>query len=121
MKLLKVLDNTNTLVKNSFYKILDNIIESLDNHEVEEILNDNNRNIKNIDNENISKVFKLIKNDFKEKLNYDIENNLSQLDVLIDIIIRDGNCIMSREWFAQLYKKEINSISGHTIQNWRLS
>lgn len=110
MKLLKVLDSTNTLEKNSFYKILDNIIENVDNHEVEEILNDNNRTIKNIDNENISKVFSLIKNSFKEKLIYDVENSLSQLDVLIDIIIRDGNCIMSREWFAQLYKKEINSI-----------
>ena len=110
MKLLKVLDNTNTLEKNSFYKILDNIIENVDDKEVEEILNDNNRTIKNIDNENISKVFKLIKSNFKEKLTYDLENSLSQLDVLIDIIIRDGNCIMSREWFAELYKKEINSI-----------
>lgn len=110
MKLLKVLDNTNTLEKNSFYKILDNTIENVDNKEVEDILNDNNRTIKNIDNENISKVFKLIKDNFKEKLIYDVENSLSQLDVLIDIIIRDGNCIMSREWFAELYKKEINSI-----------
>jgi len=110
MKLLKVLNSTNTLEKNSFYKILDTIIENVDNNDVEEILNDNNRTIKNIDNENISKVFKLIKGDFKKKIIYDVENSLSQLDVLIDIVIRDGNCIMSREWFAQLYKKEINSI-----------
>ena len=34
----------------------------------------------------------------------------SQLDILIDILIRDGNCIMSRDWFNKLYEEEIKSL-----------
>lgn len=107
MKLIKVLDNTNTLEKNSFYKILESIIDNIQNEDVETILNDNNRLLKNIDNENISTVFEIIREDYKEKLLFSVENSLSQIDLLIDIIIRDGNCIMSREWLSQLYNKEI--------------
>jgi len=32
------------------------------------------------------------------------------LDILSDIIVRDGNCIMSRDWFKILVEKEIKSI-----------
>lgn len=110
MKLLKVLNLTNSLEKNSFYKILEGIIESVENEEVEEILNNNNRQIKSIDNENIANVFELVKNQYKKKLISEIENSVSNLDVLIDVIIKDGNCIMSREWFSKLYENQINQV-----------
>jgi len=32
------------------------------------------------------------------------------LDILSDIVVRDGNCIMSRDWFKILIEKEIKSI-----------
>ena len=31
----------------------------------------------------------------------------SQLDILLNIITRDGNCIMRLDWFAKLYEEEI--------------
>ena len=59
MKLEKILDNVNSLEKNSFLKIIDNIIS---NHpanykKIEKILSENNNNLKSIDNINITKVF----------------------------------------------------------------
>lgn len=110
MKLLKVLDSTNTLEKNSFYKILEQLVDQNTNVEVEEILNINNRELKNIDHENISRVFELVQSDYKKFVDLTLENSLSQLDILIDIIIKDGNCIMSREWFAHLYKESLDSL-----------
>lgn len=107
MKLLKVLDSTNTLEKNSFYKILEQLVEQNTNVEVEEILSNNNREFKNIDHENISRVFELVEDDYKKMVGATLENSLSQLDILIDIITKDGNCILSREWFSQLYKESL--------------
>jgi len=37
MKLLDVLDHTNTIEKSSFYKILNNLIEAGESEEIEEI------------------------------------------------------------------------------------
>src|SRR5690606_40370890 len=34
----------------------------------------------------------------------------SQLDILIDIIIRDGNCLMKQDWFSRLYDAEIKNL-----------
>lgn len=34
----------------------------------------------------------------------------SQLDIVIDIVSRDGKCIMKQEWFGKLYEKEILNI-----------
>ena len=44
-------------------------------------------------------------------LNHEFVNLNSQLEVAIDIIIRDGNCIMSREWFSYLYEQEIKTLN----------
>lgn len=107
MKLSKVLENTNILEKNSFFKILELIIEQNKTLEIEEIISNNNRELKNIDHENISKVFEILKSYFKTNIKSTIEASLSQTDILIDIIIRDGNCIMSRDWFYSLYEKAI--------------
>ncbi len=113
MKLLSVLDNTNTLEKNSFYKILDTLVEKNSSLEVSEIINTNNRELKNVDNENISKLFELTTKDYQELIESTLENSLSQLDILIDIIIRDGNCIMSREWFLSLYNSELKNLKNN--------
>src|SRR5690606_19653918 len=36
----------------------------------------------------------------------------SQLDILLDIIIRDGNCIMRQDWFSRLYEAEIKILNA---------
>ena len=118
MKLEKILDNLNSFEKNSFLKIIDNILT--DNPKnikaVDAILNDTSRDLKNIDNINISKVFSLLKDEFSEFVKGEFVKTTSQLDILIDIISRDGNSIMKIDWFARLYEKELSNINKKVKQ-----
>ncbi|MFO8067283.1 MAG: hypothetical protein R6U11_06850, partial [Bacteroidales bacterium] len=51
-----------------------------------------------------------------ETVKAEFQNTTSQLDILIDIIIKDGNCILKQDWFARLYEKELESIKKKTKQ-----
>ncbi|MCF6341715.1 MAG: hypothetical protein L3J31_02785 [Bacteroidales bacterium] len=117
MKLEKILDTVNSLEKNAFLKIIDSIIsnEPKNIKKIEKILSDNNKNLKSVDNINIAKVFELIKEEFSELVKAEFVNTTSQLDILIDIIIRDGNSLMKRDWFARLYENELKSIKKKTV------
>lgn len=118
MKLVKILDQLNSFEKNSFLKIIDNIIaEQPQNHkEVENILSGTDKDLKNVDNINISRVFSLIKREFHEYVFNEFTQTSSQLDILVDILIRDGNCIMSREWFDKLYERELKQLKKKLIE-----
>lgn len=112
MKLTKILDNLNSFEKNSFLKIIDGIIT--DNPKnikaIESVLSDSTRDLKTIDNINVVKVFKLVEDEFINYLATNFLNTASQFDVLTDIIIRDGNCIMKQDWFARLYENELTNL-----------
>jgi len=116
MKLEKILDSINSLEKNSFLKIVDNIIASSPKKikEIDKILSGNNNELKSCDNTNISKVFNLITDEFTKSIKSEFVNTTSQLDILIDIISRDGNAILKREWLGYLYEKELSSIKKKT-------
>ncbi|MDA3861644.1 MAG: hypothetical protein PF445_10490 [Melioribacteraceae bacterium] len=118
MKLEQILDNVNSLEKNSFLKIIDNTITkgTKNPKEIEKILSDNNKNLKNIDNINIAKVFELVSDEFSEFIKSEFLNTTSQLDIIIDIIIRDGNSLMKLDWFAMLYDTEVKNIKKKTAE-----
>ena len=118
MKLEKILDNVNSLEKNSFLKIIDNIISKhpANYKEIEKILSENNNNLKGIDNINIAKVFSLLTDEFTEIIKQEFVDTSSQLDILIDIIIRDGHNLIKEDWFVNLYEKEIKSIKNKTSE-----
>jgi len=116
MKLEKILDKLNSLEKNAFLKIIDNIISNNPENklEIEKILTENNKNLKEVDNIIIAKVLNLVGKEFSEVIKHEFEDTLSQLDILIDIIIRDGNNLIKEDWFAKLYDKAIRSIKTKT-------
>jgi hypothetical protein len=116
MKLEKILNQTKPTEKSSFLNIVDNITSSNPKNikEIERILSADNKDLRNTDNTNISKVFDLISDEFTEVIKSEFVNTTSQLDIFIDIISRDGNAILKREWFAQLYEKELASIKKKT-------
>ncbi|MCU4173790.1 hypothetical protein [Carboxylicivirga sp. N1Y90] len=118
MKLEKVLDNVNSLEKNAFLKIIDNIKSNnpKNSKEIDKILSDSSNDLKSVDSINIANVFSLIKDEFAETVKAEFVNTTSQLDILIDIIIKDGNGIMKQDWLARLYEKELNSIKKKTKQ-----
>lgn len=116
MKLEKILENVNSLEKNSFLKIIDYIKSSnpKNSKEIDKILSDVSYDLKNADSINIAKVFNLIENEFAETVIEEFVNTTSQLDILIDILIKDGNNILKQDWLAVLYEKELKKIKTKT-------
>lgn len=112
MKLEKILDKANSLEKNSFIKIVDNIITNnpKNSNEIEKLLNDTDKGLKKVDNVVISKIFNLVEDEFSQLIQAEFVNTSSQLDILSDIIIRDGNSIMKSDWFTRLYENELKNI-----------
>lgn len=112
MKLEKILDKLGSLEKNSFIKIIDYIISKTpkNSKEIEKILSSTDKGLKSVDNLNISNIFNLISEEFTDYLMCEFQEANSQLDILIDIIIRDGNCIIKQDWFSRLYENEIKNL-----------
>ena len=112
MKLERILDKLGSLEKNSFIKIIDNIISKSPKQakRIEAILSSSDRGLKSADNQNIADIFELITEEFVEHVKSEFQEANSQLDILIDIIIRDGNCIMKQDWFSRLYEDEVKSL-----------
>jgi len=112
MKLENILDRLGSIEKNSFIKIIDNIItkNSKNRKEIDLILSSSDKGLKSVDNQNISKIFALTADEFQEHIKCEFQEITSQLDILIDIIIRDGNCIMKQDWFSRLYDTGIKNL-----------
>lgn len=112
MKLAKILDTLNSFEKNSFLKIVDNLIEGGvgKSKEIQALLSDGSRDLKSVDHINVARVFTHLEHEFIEHIQAELGSTTSQLDVLVDIISRDGNCIMKYDWFARLYENELKTI-----------
>ncbi len=114
MKLTKILDKLGSLEKNSFIKVIDNIISNKpkNSKEIDKILSDADKGLKSVDSQNISKIFSLTQSEFLSYLKSEFQDTSSQLDILVDIIIRDGNCIMNQDWFSRLYDNELKHLNS---------
>jgi len=112
MKLSKILGLLNSFEKNSFLKTVDGLIEqgTSKRKEIDQLLSDKSKDLKSADNLNVSQVFNLLDEDFIQHIKKELTSTTSQLDVLVDIISRDGNCIMRYDWFSRLYDNELKSI-----------
>lgn len=113
MKLELILDKLNSFEKNSFLKIINDIVADNPKNikEVDKILSsDTGRDLKSMDNINVARVFNLVQEEFAEYVRAEFVNTTSQLDILTDIITRDGNCIMKQDWFSRLYETELKNI-----------
>ncbi|PPK95494.1 hypothetical protein LY01_01082 [Nonlabens xylanidelens] len=114
MKLEKILDKLGSIEKNSFIKIIDNIISKSPKNakQIDRILSSSDKGLKSVDNQNISKIFALTEMEFQDHIKSEFQEITSQLDILIDIIIRDGNCIMKQDWLSRLYDTEVKHLKS---------
>jgi hypothetical protein len=112
MKLEKILGQLNSFEKNQFLKVITGIIETppKKTEEIDKILINSDKDLKKVDNLNIVTVFNLIEDEYTDYIKSRFNEVDSQLDILIDILIRDGHCILSRDWFNKLYEEEIKSL-----------
>ena len=111
MKLIDVLNEMNSFEKNSFLKILDNIIanEPKEQKEIDRILSSSDRGLKDTDLKNIVKIFTLLQGEFLEYIENALGNMESQIDFVSNILVRDGNTIMKYDWLSKLYEQEVKS------------
>lgn len=115
MKLEKILDILNSFEKNAFIKIIDSIVANKPKNgkEIESLLSSSIRTgLKDADNVVIAKVFSLVEDEFSQLIRKEFVDTSSQLDILADIVSRDGNCIMKFIWFSGLYNAEIKQINN---------
>lgn len=112
MKISEILNQVNTFEKNHFLRVIDQIIASKPRNlkKIDKILNQIDGSIKNADNLSVETVFRLVLEEYIKCVNKEFENASTQLDIFIDILIRDGNSLMSREWMLKLYEKELKQI-----------
>lgn len=108
MKLERVLERLNSLEKGQFIKIINNLsAEEKNNPKLEAILSQADSNLKNADAIQLTQAFEALADRFVSYVMEDYSKISSQLDILLNIITRDGNSIMRLDWFAKLYEEEI--------------
>ncbi|MCD4806999.1 MAG: hypothetical protein K8R13_05400, partial [Methanococcoides sp.] len=115
MKLFKVLSKVNQIEKISFLKILDGFCTESRKitPQVDQILSQGANQLKNVDDANIAKLFKLLNEKYSAHLEKKIKFSNYQLDIIIEIFVRDGNQMMSREWFYKLYNQAVVNLKSH--------
>lgn len=108
MNLVTILDRLNSIEKGSFLKIINNLLAAGDNTpEIESILSSSGSNIKNADSVQVTKIFEAVSDRFICFIMDEYTKASSQLDILLNIITRDGNSIMRLDWFTKLYEEEV--------------
>ena len=108
MKLERILERLNSLEKGQFLKIINNLSAAEKNNpQLEAILSRADSNLKNADALQVTQAFEALSDRYVDFVMEDYSKVSSQLDILLNIITRDGNCIMRLDWFAKLYDEEI--------------
>ncbi|MBN2789478.1 MAG: hypothetical protein JXR69_04770 [Candidatus Delongbacteria bacterium] len=99
MKLQKIIERVNLNEISKFYNILTNLIPEKKDLD------------KKADPESFVEIFNTnrIRNLYKESLMKAIKKEVD-IDIATDILIRDGNSIMSIRWFEDLFEKELKEI-----------
>ena len=108
MKLERILERLNSLEKGQFIKIINNLCsENKNNPKLESILSQADSNLKNADAIQLAQAFETLADPYVAYVMEDYSKISSQLDILLNIITRDGNCIMRLDWFSKLYEEQI--------------
>ena len=108
MKLEKILERLNSLEKGPFVKIVNNLIASQNKTaEIDSLLAEMDGNLKNADSIQLSRIFDCVSKGYADYLTEEYVKVSSQLDILFEILTRDGNCILRYDWFSRLYEEEI--------------
>jgi len=113
MNLIKVLSRVNQIEKISFLKILDKYSEENreKNPKIDKILADSDNVLKKAEDTNIVQLFNLLRGEYTSHIEQGIKYSNYQLDLVVEIFVRDGNQMMSREWFNKLYKKALKNLN----------
>lgn len=108
MKLERILERLNSLEKGQFIKIVNNLSsEEKNNPKLDAILSQADSNLKNADAIQLAQAFDVLSDRYVAYVMEDYSKVSSQIDILLNIITREGNCIMRLDWFSKLYEEEV--------------
>ena len=110
-----MLSKVNQIEKISFLKILDKYSEENreKNPKIDKILSDSDNVLKKAEDTNIVQLFNLLRDEYIEHLKHGIKFSNFQIELVVEIFVRDGNQMMSRDWFDKLYKRSLKNLSNH--------
>lgn len=114
MNLIKVLGKVNQIEKTSFLKILDKYSEENrdKNPKIDRILSESDNILKKAEDSNIVQLFNLLRNEYTQHLKHGIRFSNFQLELIVEIFVRDGNQMMSKDWFNRLYANSIKNLNN---------
>jgi len=108
MKLSQVLSNINQVEKSKFITCLDKLCSSAaaSDKQLAMSVNKIDGQIKNASGSEITALFSLVSSYFRDSIQEQIAMSNAQVGLLINILIRDGNCIARTSWIETLYNNE---------------
>ena len=119
MKLSQVLTHTNQVERSKFVNCIDRLCQShKDDANLLKQLDKIDGQLKAASGNEITQLFALIKDYYKQYVKEQIAIGGPQVSLLVNILSRDGNCIASIPWIESLYSKEyklINSLSKQLV------
>ncbi|MBB1274412.1 hypothetical protein [Psychromonas sp. SR45-3] len=121
MKLNQVLSIVNQVEKSKFISCLDRMCTDAakNNKKLAKTIENIDGQIKNASGSEITQLFSTVREFFKDSLKEQIMMSSAQLNLLINILSRDGNCVARISWIEALYAKEWKELTklSNELQN----
>lgn len=108
MKLNQVLSLVNQVEKSKFITSLDKLCldAAKSNKKLAKTIENIDGQIKNASGSEITQLYFAVKDFFKVAIKEQILMNSAQINLLVNILSRDGNCVARISWIESLYVKE---------------
>lgn len=121
MQLQQALVTLNQIEKSKFINCLDKLctLAAAGNKTVSDTLDKVNRQIKDASGSQVTQLFYAVKDDFKQQLANEIAMSDASLDLMVNILSRDGNGVARLSWIEQLFLKEwqaLDALARHLKQ-----
>ncbi len=112
MKLNQVLSIVNQVEKSKFITSLDKLCldAAKNNKKLAKTIENIDGQIKNASGSEITQLYFAVKAFFKVAVKEQILMNSAQINLLVNILSRDGNCVARISWIESLYVKEWNAL-----------
>ena len=112
MKLNQVLSIVNQVEKSKFITSLDKLCldAAKSNKKLAKTIENIDGQIKNASGSEITQLYFAVKDFFRLAVKEQILMNSAQINLLVNILSRDGNCVARISWIESLYVKEWNAL-----------
>jgi len=112
MKLNQVLSIANQVEKSKFITNLDKLCfdAAKNNEKLAKRIENIDGQIKNASGSEITQLYSAVRDFFKASVKEQIMMNSAQINLLVNILSRDGNCVARISWIESLYTKEWSAL-----------